>query len=119
MKIAKIGGMKRVPAVASFAAMNFDALLDLRTKLDAVIADRIRQEERELETKLASLKKIRRGDLSGSAKVIHVDLRKGRKLPPKYRNPKNKAQTWAGRGLQPRWLTDALKSGRKLEDFAV
>jgi DNA-binding protein H-NS len=44
---------------------------------------------------------------------------RGSKLKPKYRNPKNKSQTWAGRGLKPRWLTDLLKKGKKMEDFAV
>jgi hypothetical protein len=37
----------------------------------------------------------------------------------KYRNPDNPAKTWAGRGLKPRWLTAAVKGGKKLEDFAI
>jgi len=38
--------------------------------------------------------------------------------PAKYRGPNG--ETWAGgRGRKPKWLTDALKSGRKLEDFEV
>ena len=44
---------------------------------------------------------------------------KGKKLKPKYRNPLDKSQTWAGRGIQPRWLVAALKSGKRLEDFAI
>ena len=40
-------------------------------------------------------------------------------VAPKYRNPENPAETWAGRGLKPRWLTAAIKSGKKLEDFAI
>ena len=28
-------------------------------------------------------------------------------------------RTWGGRGKRPRWLHDALASGRKLEDFRV
>jgi DNA-binding protein H-NS len=44
---------------------------------------------------------------------------RGRKLKPKYRNPSDKSQTWAGRGIRPKWLTSALKGGKKLEDFAV
>lgn len=43
----------------------------------------------------------------------------GRKVKPKYRNPTNKNETWAGRGKQPRWLVAALKSGRKIQDFAI
>jgi len=29
------------------------------------------------------------------------------------------ARGWAGRGLKLRWLAAAIKSGRKLEDFAT
>jgi DNA-binding protein H-NS len=43
----------------------------------------------------------------------------GRKLKPKYRNPTNKSETWSGRGLRPKWLVAAIKSGKKLEDFAI
>ncbi len=43
---------------------------------------------------------------------------KGQKLPAKYRN-KQTGESWAGRGVRPRWLVAALKAGRKLEDFAV
>ena len=46
-------------------------------------------------------------------------IAKGSKLQPKYRNPANKDETWAGRGLKPKWLSSALKKGKKIEDFAV
>jgi DNA-binding protein H-NS len=41
------------------------------------------------------------------------------KVEPKYRNPENPAETWAGRGLRPRWLSAAIKAGKKLEDFSI
>jgi DNA-binding protein H-NS len=56
---------------------------------------------------------------------IRIAMKRGKasrrraKLKPKYRNPSNKAQTWAGRGLKPKWLTHFLKQGKKLEDFAI
>jgi H-NS histone family len=40
-------------------------------------------------------------------------------VAPKYRDPENPAETWAGRGLKPRWLTAAIKGGKKLEDFLI
>ena len=43
---------------------------------------------------------------------------KGVKVKPKYRDAKT-GDTWAGRGVQPRWLTAALKSGKKLDDFLI
>lgn len=44
---------------------------------------------------------------------------KGTKLKPKYRNPGNPSETWAGRGLKPRWLKTLLKQGKKLGELAV
>ena len=41
------------------------------------------------------------------------------KAAPKYRNPKDPEQTWAGRGRKPSWLEAELKKGKKLEDFAI
>lgn len=37
----------------------------------------------------------------------------------KYRNPKDPAQTWSGRGKRPRWLQEMLEKGAKLENFLV
>ena len=45
--------------------------------------------------------------------------RKLGKVPPKYRNPANKAETWTGRGKHPRWLAAELAAGKKIEDFLI
>ncbi len=47
---------------------------------------------------------------------------KGRKLgkvAPKYRNPENNAETWSGRGKQPKWLAAFTAQGRKVDEFAI
>lgn len=44
---------------------------------------------------------------SGKARVA-----KRGKVAPKYRNPANPAETWSGRGRQPRWYAAAIKSGK-------
>ena len=41
----------------------------------------------------------------------------GRKVPPKYRSPNG--ETWAGRGAQPVWLREAIKAGKKADDFLI
>jgi len=49
-------------------------------------------------------------------------VRKGRKLgkvPPKYRNPANKTETWTGRGKQPRWLAAQVAKGKKVEAVLI
>jgi len=37
----------------------------------------------------------------------------------KYRDPKNVANAWSGRGRMPRWLTAEVAKGKKKEDYAV
>ena len=54
--------------------------------------------------------------------AISLNERSRRPYPPvlpKFRNPLHPAETWAGRGKQPRWLLAQLKSGRQLEDFRI
>jgi DNA-binding protein H-NS len=38
---------------------------------------------------------------------------------PKFRNPDNPSQTWAGRGKQPRWLKAQLRSGKGVDEFRI
>ena len=40
-------------------------------------------------------------------------------VDPRYRNKDNAAETWTGRGKQPRWLVAQLEKGAKLEDFLI
>lgn len=37
---------------------------------------------------------------------------KGVKLPPKYRNPADHAQTWTGRGVDPSWVAKLREAGQ-------
>lgn len=50
-----------------------------------------------------------------------VSVEKGGKKPiaAKYKNPENPLETWTGRGRKPKWVSDALASGKKLEDLAI
>jgi DNA-binding protein H-NS len=41
----------------------------------------------------------------------------GTKVPAKYRGPKG--ELWAGRGAEPLWMRDAIKKGKKREDFFI
>ena len=40
-------------------------------------------------------------------------------VEPRYRSKANAADTWTGRGKQPRWLVAELEKGAKLEDFLI
>lgn len=38
---------------------------------------------------------------------------------PKFRNPADPSQTWAGRGKRPRWFADALAAGATEDSLRV
>lgn len=42
----------------------------------------------------------------------------GIKIPPKYRNPADKTQTWTGRGRAPAWVVELYEQG-KLEKALI
>jgi DNA-binding protein H-NS len=91
--------------------MSIDTLSKLKRQVESALASKVAETRRMLESKLAELtgvgtKSPRRGGTRG-------------KVRPKYRNPDNPSETWAGRGLKPRWLTAALKAGKKLEHFSI
>jgi DNA-binding protein H-NS len=41
------------------------------------------------------------------------------KVAPKYRNPANPAETWAGRGVKPKWMQALLAQGKSMDDFRI
>jgi DNA-binding protein H-NS len=96
-------------------SMSVAELKVLRGKVDAAIAEKVGARRRELETQLSELA---RHDPRGTRGTARARGAPG-SVAPKYRNPKDPSQTWAGRGLQPLWLRDALKSGKRLDGFLI
>lgn len=49
------------------------------------------------------------------------DDKKPPKAPvlPKFCNPDNKIETWAGRGRKPAWFTECIGKGMKEEDLLI
>ena len=97
-------------------SMSIDALIGLRGKIDTVLGSKVADERRSLETELAKLTRFESG---GSRSKSGRGRGARGKVAPKYRNPENPAETWAGRGLKPRWLAAAIKTGKKLDDFRI
>lgn len=50
---------------------------------------------------------------------VRTSKLRGKRLKPKYRNPDDTSQTWAGRGRQPAWVRNALRKGKTLEQLAI
>jgi DNA-binding protein H-NS len=91
--------------MASLKGMNVEALMNLRTQIDK----RLLELRAELEKQLDAL--------IGQPKRKASSALRGRKVPPKYRSAKG--DTWAGRGARPKWMVEALKKGKKVEDFLI
>jgi DNA-binding protein H-NS len=93
----------------NLSGMTVEALMDLREQVDETLLKRRAEIEQQLE----------RIAVVGGARIVRVggSSLKGTKVPPKYRSPSG--ETWAGRGAKPRWLVDAIKGGKKIEDFLI
>jgi DNA-binding protein H-NS len=101
-----------MPRLSKFASMSVTKLIELRDELD----EHLGQRRKALETQMGQLENY----IDGGRKVAGTGRRNpmaGVKVAPKYRGPKG--DTWAGRGVYPRWLAALLKEGHKIEEFAI
>jgi DNA-binding protein H-NS len=100
-------------AKVNLSGMTVEALMDLRKRVDEMLLEHRAEIEQQLE------KMDRTIAVVGRLRIVRGgrSALKGRKVPPKYRSPSG--ETWAGRGARPLWLVDAIKGGRKLDDFLI
>ena len=95
--------------------LSTEELCALHDKVTATLAAKINAEKKVLEDRLAKL--------NGRLRVAQIgETPKRRSYPtvfPKFRNPEQPWETWAGRGKKPRWLTAQLKAGKQIDDFRI
>ena len=122
-------------AALKLDAMTVSELVQLCHKIQTALSGKIQMEREELQRKIKAL-----STLESSAGNGHEEVRlgrprkpagrraggngkthslKGRTVEPKYRDSANPSQTWAGRGLAPKWLTAYEQQGRKREEFLI
>jgi DNA-binding protein H-NS len=87
--------------------MGTEDLWSLHVEVSQLLQQKIQQEKLRLEERLKRLQT----PVSGRRPYPPVS--------PKYCNPDQPSETWAGRGKRPRWLVAQLKSGRRIEDFSI
>jgi DNA-binding protein H-NS len=95
-------------------SMSLDRLVGLRDQVNAALSAKVIDQRR---SQLSKLTRFQGG--VGRAKSAFGRGGARGAVAPKYRNPENLAETWAGRGLKPRWLTAAIKTGKKPDDFLI
>jgi DNA-binding protein H-NS len=104
--------MQKLP-LPDLNSMSVDELWLVHEEIGKILLEKITVEKQELERRLLQLNPDK------SAPVGSLGRRKYPAVLPKYCNPDSPSETWSGRGKQPRWLVAQLKSGHKLEDFAI
>jgi DNA-binding protein H-NS len=109
----------------NLTSLSVDELWALHEEVGTMLSEKITAEKRTLEERLA---KLNSGLMSGQATINRAALQGSerrvarRKYPPvlpKYQNPNDPSETWAGRGKQPRWLVIQLKAGNEINDFLI
>src|SRR5215469_10334356 len=100
-------------AKVNLSGMTVEALMDLRKRVDEMLLEHRAEIQKQIERMDRAIAVV------GGARVVRGggSALKGKKVPPKYRNPSG--DTWAGRGAKPRWLAAAIKGGKKLDDFLI
>jgi DNA-binding protein H-NS len=96
-----------------FKSMSTDMLWALHAEITAVLTSRLSAEKRQLEQRLRQLQS------DASEGNVRRERRPYPRVFPKFRNPDQPLETWAGRGKQPRWLTAQIGAGKKLDDFRI
>src|SRR5258708_1551366 len=94
-------------------SMSVDELLSLHEIVSSVLADRIPAQKAKLDQQLRRLRLDDEPHKKSDARRSYPQVF------PKYRNPAQPSETWAGRGKRPRWLTAQLKSGKQIDDFRI
>src|SRR5262249_52816326 len=111
--VKKIKDYKSSMKNGDLKSRSADDLWNLHQLAVSELTRRMEAERTRLENRLRRL-----SSTVGDGGLTH-ERRPYPKVLPKYCNPTNQSETWAGRGKQPRWLTAQLRSGKRLSDFLI
>ena len=97
-------------------SMSVDELWSLHEFVSSELACKIPAETARLDQRL---RRLGLGAVSHNVNKMRHARRTYPQVFPKYRNPAEPFETWAGRGKMPRWLTVQLESGKQIDDFRI
>jgi DNA-binding protein H-NS len=95
--------------------MSVDDLWKLHLAVGEALAVKLAAEKGVLEERLKQLK----AKPTLERRIANSERRRYPPVFPKYRNPDDPSETWAGRGRQPRWIVEQLSLGKKVDDFRI
>ena len=98
----------------NFQVLSAGELWELHEQVNRLLAEKLTSEKRKLERRLSMLL-----GHSVHAPSAERPRRPYPKVRPKYQNPENPSQTWAGRGKRPGWVREMLDAGISIDDLRV
>ena len=97
--------------------MSYAELADMEREIDRLKVAKRSNERSAVREKLIAMAKQNGFEIS---ELFGKGNRGKGSVAVKYRDPKDSANTWTGRGRMPRWMAAATKGGKaKKEDFLV
>lgn len=93
--------------------MPSDDLWQLYEKVGRLLTKQLTSEKHKLEQRLSQLRN------DGPRSLPEVQRRPYPKVHPKYQNPDDPSQTWAGRGKTPRWIGEMLTAGKSIDELRI
>lgn len=100
--------------ISKLSAKELEAL---RTSIDGTIEARRQEERKQVIDKIRGI--LAENGMSWDDLPRSRGASKGSKVAPKYRDPKNAANTWSGRGRKPQWVVAHLDAGGSMESLAI
>jgi len=97
-------------------SMSVEETWTLHELVCAALARKINARTAKLDLRLRQLAV---GAVSHNGNRISHARRPYPQVYPKYRNPAEPSETWAGRGKKPRWLSAQLQLGKQIDDFLI
>ena len=97
--------------MANFATKSVDELWEIYQEISKLLEAKMVAEKEMLERRLISLHPAKTDRLKARRPYPPV--------VPKFANPDEPSQVWAGRGKRPRWVSEKLASGLTREDLSI
>jgi DNA-binding protein H-NS len=97
-----------------YQLMSTDELWSLHQAIGSMLATKLETERHKLQNRL--------DELVQKLTPFSIAKRQRRAYPkvfPKFQNPEQPSQTWAGRGKQPNWVGEQLAAGRTMDDLRI
>jgi DNA-binding protein H-NS len=96
---------------ANFASMSVEELWGIYGEISKLLEVKMLADKKMLEQRLISLRPATASPLKARRPYPPVI--------PRFANPDEPSQVWAGRGKRPRWVIEKLASGLALEDLSI